>query len=191
MNINDTLYNKIKKWSVKPLSFSVSLSQFVGVEGFITGLMDMLPPKSMLGRLRREVIVAICCAVCFIIDLSMVTQVRGEWDGEEIWPSEIQKRMWTCNQVRTEFSSSSQKKGSYANCSEISASCSYCKWICIVVSANPWDQMPCFYAFLCQGGMYVFQLFDYYSASGMTLLWQAFWECVVVAWVYGKPLTAS
>ncbi|XP_041952608.1 sodium- and chloride-dependent creatine transporter 1 isoform X1 [Alosa sapidissima] len=84
-------------------------SQFVGVEGFITGLMDMLPPKSMLGRLRREVIVAICCAICFVIDLSMVTQ----------------------------------------------------------------------------GGMYVFQLFDYYSASGMTLLWQAFWECVVVAWVYG------
>ncbi|XP_026099303.1 sodium- and chloride-dependent creatine transporter 1 isoform X2 [Carassius auratus] len=84
-------------------------SQFVGVEGFITGIMDMLPPKSFLGSQRREVIVAICCFICFTIDLSMVTE----------------------------------------------------------------------------GGMYVFQLFDYYSASGITLLWQAFWECVVVAWVYG------
>ncbi|XP_077464483.1 sodium- and chloride-dependent creatine transporter 1 [Stigmatopora argus] len=84
-------------------------SQFVGVEGLITGIMDMLPPKSALGSLRREVVAAICCVICFIIDLSFVTE----------------------------------------------------------------------------GGMYVFQLFDYYSASGITLLWQAFWECVVIAWVYG------
>uniref|UniRef100_A0A4W6F369 Transporter n=1 Tax=Lates calcarifer TaxID=8187 RepID=A0A4W6F369_LATCA len=84
-------------------------SQFVGVEGLITGIMDMLPPKSVLGSLRREVVAAICCVICFLIDMSMVTE----------------------------------------------------------------------------GGMYVFQLFDYYSASGITLLWQAFWECVVIAWVYG------
>ncbi|KAK7128519.1 hypothetical protein R3I94_016934 [Phoxinus phoxinus] len=84
-------------------------SQFVGVEGFITGVMDMLPPKTFIGSVRREVVVAICCFTCFTIDLSMVTE----------------------------------------------------------------------------GGMYVFQLFDYYSASGITMLWQAFWECVVVAWVYG------
>ncbi|XP_033825015.1 sodium- and chloride-dependent creatine transporter 1 [Periophthalmus magnuspinnatus] len=84
-------------------------SQFVGVEGLITGIMDMLPPKSALGSLQREVVAAICCLICFLIDMSMVTE----------------------------------------------------------------------------GGMYVFQLFDYYSASGITLLWQAFWECVVIAWVYG------
>lgn len=80
----------------------------MGVEGFITGIMDLFP-QPINGFVRREVIAALCCLLCFIIDLSMVTE----------------------------------------------------------------------------GGMYVFQLFDYYSASGITLLWQAFWECVVIAWVYG------
>ncbi|XP_015272723.1 PREDICTED: sodium- and chloride-dependent creatine transporter 1 [Gekko japonicus] len=83
-------------------------SQFVGVEGFITGILDFFP-ASYAFRFQREVTVAVCCLVCFLIEMSMVTE----------------------------------------------------------------------------GGMYVFQLFDYYSASGTTLLWQAFWECVVVAWVYG------
>ncbi|XP_022247642.1 sodium- and chloride-dependent GABA transporter 2-like [Limulus polyphemus] len=36
-----------------------------------------------------------------------------------------------------------------------------------------------------EGGMYVFQLMDYYSASGITLLWFSFFETVVVTRIYG------
>lgn len=48
--------------------------QFVGVEGFVTGILDLFPGKHY-HRYKREIAVAICCLLCFIIDLSMVTQV--------------------------------------------------------------------------------------------------------------------
>ncbi|ELU00760.1 hypothetical protein CAPTEDRAFT_157212 [Capitella teleta] len=82
-------------------------SQFVGMEGFTTVVMDCFP--QLRKSPRREIFNALYCLVSYLIGLTMVTR----------------------------------------------------------------------------GGMYVFQLFDYYAASGMSLLWCCFFECVAIAWVYG------
>ena len=39
--------------------------------------------------------------------------------------------------------------------------------------------------------MYVFQLFDYYGASGMCLLWFCLFECIALAWFYGADKFAG
>lgn len=55
----------------------------------------------------------------------------------------------------------------------------------------------CFVSFLIglcmvtEGGMYIFQLFDYYSASGLVLLWVCMFEAVVIGWVFGAEKFAD
>nr|XP_032825522.1 sodium- and chloride-dependent creatine transporter 1-like [Petromyzon marinus] len=83
--------------------------QFAGMEGFVTGVMDIFPSQ-LSGKMRREVFTGLCCLVSFLLSITMVTQ----------------------------------------------------------------------------GGVYVFQLFDNYASSGISMLWLVGWECIAVAWVYGR-----
>ncbi|KAL9972857.1 hypothetical protein ACROYT_G019239 [Oculina patagonica] len=83
-------------------------SEFVGVEGFVTAIVDLFPHHLRRGH-RKEIFIALCSVFWFLIGLSMVTE----------------------------------------------------------------------------GGMYVFQLFDAYSASGSALLWVSLFQSVAIGWIYG------
>lgn len=39
--------------------------------------------------------------------------------------------------------------------------------------------------------MYIFQLMDYYSASGMPLLWVCFFQTVAISWIFGVEKLAD
>ena len=36
-----------------------------------------------------------------------------------------------------------------------------------------------------QGGAFVFQLMDFYSASGITILWVCFFQTIAIGWIFG------
>ena len=57
-----------------PSTIAFLFFQFVGVEGFITFVMDLYPSVFRKGY-RRELLIAAICAISFLIGLSMVSEV--------------------------------------------------------------------------------------------------------------------
>ncbi|XP_078369147.1 sodium- and chloride-dependent taurine transporter-like [Oculina patagonica] len=49
-------------------------SEFVGVEGFVTAIVDLFPHHLRRGH-RKEIFIALCSVFWFLIGLSMVTEV--------------------------------------------------------------------------------------------------------------------
>jgi len=49
----------------------------------------------------------------------------------------------------------------------------------------------CFFMFLCgvpmctEGGVYLFKILDFYSCSGMSLLWVVFFQTIAIGWCFG------
>ena len=42
-----------------------------------------------------------------------------------------------------------------------------------------------------QGGAYIFQLMDFYGASGIPILWCCFFQTIAIGWIYGVNKFAS
>lgn len=55
-----------------------------------------------------------------------------------------------------------------------------------------WEDVPNFIrkhtiwtSSIFQGGAYIFQLMDFYAASGMSLLWVCFFQTIAISWIFG------
>ena len=60
--------------------------------------------------------------------------------------------------------------------------------ICFLIGIPMLTQVPFlqfFFAHSFQGGIYVFQLFDKYGASGMAVLWFSYFSSTAISWFHG------
>lgn len=121
--------------------------QFVGLEALATSISDMNPSFFHVGHRRKFLLLGISI-VCFFIGLSMVTEVRSDYNVTSLISR--QTFFFSCGKRQSQ----------------------------------QLTEVP----FHTQGGIYIFQVFDYYACSGMTLLLFALLQSVGVGWIYGELL---
>lgn len=94
-----TKYPSVLFATLKMLTFYCqTVFQFVGLEAVMTAISDMYPSFFHVGHRRKLLLLAIC-VVCFFIGLSMVTQVRRNYNISALflpfiltaaeWPEDI------------------------------------------------------------------------------------------------------
>ena len=105
---------------------------------------------------RRELFLLFFCLTCFFFQLIMVTEVR-EKERIEREQREREER---------------EMPGMVFQISVI-----YLKRVFVLVT--PLSSCP-------QGGMYVFQLFDYYACNGTCLLFLSVFESLAMGWIFGE-----
>lgn len=64
--------------------FCLFCIKFVGIEGVVTGIVDLFPRHLRRGH-RKELFTAFVCCIWFLLGLSMVTEVKdGMYNGSDL-----------------------------------------------------------------------------------------------------------
>ncbi|TNN23502.1 Sodium- and chloride-dependent betaine transporter [Liparis tanakae] len=125
-----------------------------------TSIIDMFPTV-MRRPGRRELLLLLFCLTCFFSQLIMVTEVFNVYFSVvNFW---LSSHIWLFRLVPSQLISQL-----------IDARCRQRAW-------QPQRAVQPRHA-----GMYVFQLFDYFACSGVSLLFLCVFESLALGWIFGR-----
>lgn len=152
------------------------------MEGFITAVIDEWP--NVL-RPHKELFIAILSITSYVIGLCCVTQVSNCFvfstraflvavsRGENLFESELMTDKCCVGGP------------SALHCFPIQLTSIACRR---QESSQPFSNLLFCFPLFSQGGIYWFELFNTFAASGFALLYLVFFEVVSISWSYGKVI---
>ncbi|KAL7827900.1 hypothetical protein AOLI_G00310520 [Acnodon oligacanthus] len=171
-------------------------SQFVSVESLVTAIVDMYPAVFRCKN-RRELLLLVVSVLSFLVGLIMLMEVRTYGPGLAFiaYPRAVSMMpfspLWACFffimiiflGLDSQFVSVESLVTAIVDMYPAVFRCKNRRELLLLVVSVLSFLVGLI--MLMEGGMYVFQLFDYYAASGMCLLFMAIFETVCISWVYG------